>query len=197
MSPVWTPPTMASGKKKATPAKRKRGKRKRRKSTPAGNALTIMWGCIGLGMLGLAYAMEAEMWVVGTAVSWLIGAVSYWVDTRPNATVPPPAGSPGRTAKPPKNAGSGGGSRKPGTAVICTQSGLPTDQCKGNHMHVMSQGGLQRYGKKHGVKQIGDPYGTKADKRSTASTAGAKQQRVPMTNNAKPQPSGTRMKRVV
>lgn len=188
----WTPDRMASGRKKATKAKRRR-----RKATPHGKALTVFWEVGGTSLLGLAYLMQAEALLISGLVSMAVGAVGYWFDTHPNNTVSAPAGSPARTAQPPKTQRSGGGSRKPGTAVICTQSGLPTDQCKGNHMHVMSQGGLDRYRRRHNVKRIGDPYGTKADKRSTASTAAAKTPKVPTTNNARPLPPGERMRRVV
>lgn len=197
MSPTWTPTHMASGKKKR-PAK---PRRRRRRITKRGAALTVFYEAIGLFCLALAYTLQGIALLVVGLLSALVGALTAWHDTHPSPTLAAPSGSRPRTANPGGNAKNGGGGRKPGTAVICTQTGMPTDKCTGNHKHAMSTAGVRRYRKK-GVARIGDPYGTKTTSGAQPSQPVSTKKKtrtphIPTTNNAQPPPAGERMRRVL
>jgi hypothetical protein len=178
----------ASGKRKPPPGGKKKPRRRFRLKSRRQGVIAAVWAVITLLLLISALLTQAMLYVVLVIVSSLVTALASFAaigepDPVPARTAPTP-----RSANPRGTADSGGSRRQPGTAaVICTQTGVPTDKCTASHKHAMTAAGVARYRKKYGTKKIGDPYGggvTRKPAKPKAKTT--KEPRVPTTSNAKP-----------
>jgi len=182
----------ASGKTQPAPTAatpKPKPRRRRRKMSTRGKALVTFLEGGGLIMLGCAQIFQMSALVFAGATTMALGVLQVWFEKHQTAGVPTPTAARPKPAKPAKTAGSGG-RRKPGTsAVKCTRTGQPIDQCGCAKRHVATADGARRY-----RRQVGDPIGG-GGKVSTAKPAAPS--RVPATNNAKPHrmPVGEVMRR--
>lgn len=185
----------ASGQQKHTPTAKPKPRRRRRKMSSWGKALTTFWAGSGLFALGFAYFYEAAGWAFAAAGAAALGAATVYFETRHPGAVPTPNVSRPNSAKPAKTKRSGRGGGKPGTSgVVCTQTGVPVEQCTAGHKHAMTAEGVRRFKQ---CKRIGDPYGKATGQVSTVKPPRSKRPGVPTTNNAKPIPVGEPMRRVL
>ncbi|MCW2905134.1 MAG: hypothetical protein JWO67_7399 [Streptosporangiaceae bacterium] len=170
----------ASGKRKPLPRAKPKRKRRRRMSRK-GMLTTIVWELSALCFLVVALMLQGILYALVAVLMALVGAIAAWADTAGEPAVPAPSRKPAKTANP-------RGSRRSAAVVTCTRTGKPTDVCGCPQKHVMTTNGERRY-----KKRIGDTYGSAKGGRK------AKEPRVPMTKNAKPQRQvpGETMRRVV
>jgi hypothetical protein len=122
--------------------------------TTRGKALMAFWEGGGLILLGCAQLFEMSALVFAGVTSMALGAVAARFEMRGDLSVPPPNASKPKPAKPPRSRGSAGRGRKPGTAVKCTRTGQPIDQCSCASRHVATEAGVRRYKQ---ATRVGDP----------------------------------------
>lgn len=177
----------ASGKRKPAPGGAPKRRRRFRLKTRKQGLVAALYAVITLAALTVALVTQLTLMIVVTVLSGLITAAAAVSaigepDPVPARTAPKP-----RSANPRGSADSGRSGRQPGTAaVICTQTGVPTERCTAGHKHAMTAAGVARYRKKWGTTKIGDPYGKGSGKPSTQKVKVVKEPRVPTTSNAKP-----------
>ena len=187
----------ASGKRKPVPGVAPKKRRRFRLKSRKQGLLAALYAVITLAVLVVALVTQMTLMIVVAVLSGLVTALAAVSAIGEPDPVPARVAPARRSANPRGTAEAGRSPRQPGTAaVICTQTGVPTDQCTAGHKHAMTDAGVARYRKRWGTQKIGDPYGGRV--KTAKKPAKVKETRVPTTNNAKPvrAPAGEVMRRV-